>query len=88
MMVARHQIWRSRLWVKRGDERVIIHVITEPDLVRFLVVAAKKDRAAVILESGTEDCISRAHRKAELAAARFSSMQRMPDGLAIGGATH
>jgi len=79
MKVTQRQIWRSKLWARRGDERVIIHVITEPDVVRYLVVAAKRDRATMVVESGTEDCISRAHREAELAAARFTRRPQMPN---------
>ncbi len=79
VMPARHQIWRSRLWSKRGDERVIIHIIAERDATRFQVVVAKRNRPAIIVVSGPEKNLRVARYKAEHVAARIAAMRSTPD---------
>lgn len=73
------QIWRSKLWSKRGDARLVIHVIAEPDATRFQVVALADSRPAVILGSGTAKDIPAATVAAESLAARVTGRYQ-PEG--------
>ena len=74
------RIWRSRLWARHGDTRIIIHVIAEADATRFQVVAQTRSRPPAIIGSGTEGGIRSAMIAAERLAARTSAT-RMSAGI-------
>jgi hypothetical protein len=71
-MPARQRIWRSKLWAKHGNARVIIHVIADIDSVDFRVEAVPNSGKAAIIGGGTASTILAARTAAESLAARLS----------------
>lgn len=59
------KIWRSKLWAKRGDKRIIIHVIAEADFVGFRVDAVPETGRPTIMGSGTALSVVAARLAAE-----------------------
>jgi hypothetical protein len=73
-MPAPQRIWRSKLWAKHGETRVIIHVIADVDSVGFRVVAVPKSGKAAVIGSGAAPTVFAARIAAESLAARVSPM--------------
>jgi len=71
-MPPRQQIWRSKLWAKHGERRIIIHVIADADSVGFRVVTEPKSGKGTTIGSGTASNVIAARMAAEELAANFA----------------
>ena len=65
------KIWRSKLWAKRGDTHIIIHVIAEVDSVGFRIEAVRQSGKASVVGAGTASSVFAARAAAESLAAKI-----------------
>jgi len=64
-MLTKRQIWRSRLWAKHGDIRIIIHVVADANSVGYKVVSVPKSGRPATIALGTAPSVPAANIVAE-----------------------